>query len=86
MTGSDRDRIIGWSVALLAGATAWYVGLHALVWAARTWGLERVAVVLTLAVVGLVLGLVAAAEVRDRRARREVTVEPWIDVPWEVRR
>lgn len=80
-----RDRTIGWSVALLAGAAAWYVTLHALAWAVRTWGLERVAVVFTLGVVGLVLGLVAACEVRDRRERREVTSEPWVDVPWEVR-
>ncbi|HEV2071075.1 MAG TPA: hypothetical protein VGR26_14895 [Acidimicrobiales bacterium] len=70
------------AVVATIGVAVVYVGGHVALWAIRTWGLERVAVVLTLAVVGLVLGLVAAAEVRDRRER----AEPWVDVPWEVRR
>lgn len=71
-------------IAVTTAAAIYFAG-RTLEWAAYTWGLERVAVVLTLGVVGLVLGLLAAAEVRDRRERREVT-GPWVDVPWEVRR
>lgn len=79
---ADRDRTVDWLLRLAVGAASCYVAIHTAAWAARAWGVTRVAVVLALAVVGLVLGLVAGAEVRDRRER----AAPWVKVPWEARR
>jgi hypothetical protein len=75
MTARDRDRLIAWSIALLIGAAMWYLAIHVLVWAARTFGL--VAAALGLAAIALVgLGLALVGVWRDRREAKQTWREP----------
>jgi hypothetical protein len=77
MTARDRDRLVGWSIALLIGAAMWYLGAHLLVWAAGTFGLVPAAVGLAAIALGG-LGLALVAVWRDRREARE----PWREPSW----
>jgi hypothetical protein len=80
MSARGRARLIGWSITLLIGAATWYLAIHVLVWAARTFGLIAAAIGLSaIALVGLVLALRAAW--RDHRKAQQ----PWREPAWEER-
>jgi UPF0716 family protein affecting phage T7 exclusion len=80
MNARDRDRLIGWSFAVLIGLAMWYLAIHLLVWAARTFGLVPAAGGLAaIALMGLVLALGAAW--RDRREAQR----PWREPTWAER-
>jgi hypothetical protein len=75
-----RDGIVDWIIACLCGAAVWLLGIHVLLWAARTFGLRAAAgglVVVALAALGLAL----VAAWRDHRAAQQ----PWREPTWEER-
>jgi hypothetical protein len=73
----NRDRLIGWSMALLLGASVWYLIAHLVVWAARTWGVAAAGSGLAgIALLGLAAALAAAW--RDHRQKRK----PWREPTW----
>jgi hypothetical protein len=76
-----RARLLGWSIALLIDAAMWYLAIHVLVWAARTFGLVAAAGGLSaIALVGLGLALVGVW--RDHRAAKQ----PWREPSWDEQR
>lgn len=67
-------------VALLA-LTALYLALQGLRWAARVWGVEAVGVFLALPVLAIPAVALWGLRIENKRA-----TEPWMEIPWEVRR
>jgi hypothetical protein len=66
-----------WSIALLLAAAMWLLGVHVIVWAARTFGL-RVAAGGLVAIALEALALSVAGAWRDRRRAQE----PWRSYAW----
>lgn len=67
-------------VALLF-LTVLYFGIHVCRWASQTWGVEAVALFLTLPALG-VFGLA----LWGLRVERKRDAEPWVEIPWELKR
>jgi O-antigen ligase len=71
------NRFITWSIALLLVFAVWLLGIHLLVWAARTFGLVPAAGGLVLVAL-VALALSVAGAWRDRREARQ----PWRSYAW----
>jgi hypothetical protein len=71
------NRLVTWSIALLLVFAVWLLGIHLLVWAARTFGLLAAAAGLVAIALGA-LGLALVGAWRDRRKARE----PWREPSW----
>jgi hypothetical protein len=71
------NRLVTWSIALLLVFAVWLLGVHLLVWAARTFGLLAVAGGLAAIALGG-LGLALVGVWRDRRKARQ----PWRSYAW----
>jgi UPF0716 family protein affecting phage T7 exclusion len=71
------NRFFGWGIALLLSLVMWYLGIHLLVWAARTFGLVPAAGGLVAIALGG-LGLALVGVWRDRREARQ----PWREPTW----
>lgn len=69
------------AIVTLLAFTVLFFALQGLRWAARVWGVEAVGVFLALPVLAI-----PAVALWGLRTERKRDAEPWVEIPWEVRR